>query len=151
MISRITLCTVLLALTGCATPSQMAMDAEVKRLCAIDGGIKIYETVKLPADKFNQWGQINFYKPTQGENALGPEYLYMEETSIYRQGNPSMVRYRHQVFSRPDGKLLGETISYGRGGGDIPGPWEPSNYHCPPTSEGSEIALFKRIFSIEGR
>jgi hypothetical protein len=147
----LTLCALLPIVTGCATPSQMAVDAEVKRLCAIDGGIKVYETVKLPADKFNQWGQINFYKPTQGENALGPEYLFKEETTFYRQGNPSMVRYRHQVFSRTDGKMLGETISYGRGGGDIPGPWEPSNYHCPPTSESSEIALFKRIFSIEGK
>ena len=48
-------------------------DAEVRRLCAIDGGVKVYETVKLPADKFNQWGQVNFYKPDQGESALGSE------------------------------------------------------------------------------
>lgn len=121
------------------------LDEEVNRLCSIDGGINVYETVKLPADKFNQWGQINFYRPTQGENELGPEYLFKEETTFYRQGNPSMVRYRHQIFSRTDGKLLGETTSYGRGGGDIPGPWEPSNYHCPPTSVSSEIALSREF------
>ena len=33
------------------------MDKEVDRLCAVDGGIKVYETVKLPADQFNEWGE----------------------------------------------------------------------------------------------
>ena len=51
------------------------LDREVKRLCAMDGGIRVYEKITLPADKFDQrYGQINFYDPTQGENALGPEY-----------------------------------------------------------------------------
>lgn len=136
-------------IAGCSTPSKSELDAEVRRLCAIDGGIKVYETVKLSPEKFNQWGQINFYRPTQGENALGPQYLYISEEHFYQKGNPSMVRYRHQVLRRSDGKLLGETTSYGRGGGDIPGPWEQSSYHCPPTSESSEIALFNKIFSME--
>ena len=39
-------------IAGCATPSQIMLDAEVKRLCAIDGGIKVYETVRLPAERF---------------------------------------------------------------------------------------------------
>ncbi|MBP9101513.1 MAG: hypothetical protein KBF68_09110 [Nitrosomonas sp.] len=34
------------------------LDREVKRLCAIDGGIKVYETVKLPAERFGKdWGR----------------------------------------------------------------------------------------------
>ncbi len=53
------------------------LDREVERLCAIDGGVKVYETVTLPPDKFDKkYGQINFYRPTQGENALGPEYIF---------------------------------------------------------------------------
>ena len=35
----LTLLALLPMVAGCATPSQMAVDAEVKRLCAIDGGI----------------------------------------------------------------------------------------------------------------
>ena len=139
--------------TACASgPGKSELDAEVKRLCAIDGGVKVYETVMLPPEKFNKYGQINFYKPTQGENALGSVYIYKSEDHYYQEGNPAMVRYHHQVIRRSDGKKLGEAISYGRGGGDFPGPWEASNYHCPPTSESSEIVLFKKIFfkSIEG-
>ena len=134
--------------SACASgPSKDELDAEVKRLCAIDGGVKVYETVKLPPDKFNQYGQINFYKPTQGENALGSKYIYRSDDYYYYQGDPTMVRYRHQVIRRSDGRLLGESTSYGRGGGDLPGPWESSSFHCPPTSESSEIALFNKIFS----
>lgn len=35
---------VLPLLSACATPSQIIADAEVRRLCEIDGGIKVYET-----------------------------------------------------------------------------------------------------------
>jgi len=121
------------------------LDNEVKRLCAIDGGIKVYETVKLPADKFNEWGQVNFYRPTQGENALGPEYVFVSEIHYYRKGNPQMARYDIKVIRRSDGKLLGESISYGRGGGDLPSPSYGSSFHCP--KEYGDIPLLTKIFN----
>lgn len=121
-------------------------DAEVERLCAIDGGIKVYETVKLPPEKFNEWGQVNFYSPTQGEDALGPDYVFVSDTSYYRKGNPQIARYDIKIVHRSDNKLLGETISYGRGGGDIPGPWHPSSFTCPEISEAGREALFKQVF-----
>jgi hypothetical protein len=130
-------------LAGC---EKARLDAQVRELCAKDGGIKVYETVKLPAEKFNRWGQPNFYDPTGGENALGPEYIYKSEDHYYPTGNPAMIRHHHQVMRRSDGKSLGEAISYGRGGGDLPGPWHGSSFRCPPTSESSEIALFKKTF-----
>ncbi len=131
---------------SCATPGKAELDAEVRRLCAIDGGIKVYETVRLPPDKFNQWGQINFYRPTQGENTLGSEYLFKQETTYYRQGNPEMSRSHYQVIRRSDNKLLGELIRYGRGGGDMPGPWHDSSFSCPDPAEGALSTLLKSIF-----
>jgi len=132
--------------TACASgPSKSELDAEVKRLCAIDGGVKVYETVALPADKFNQWGQINFFLATQGENALGPEYLVKEGTN-YLLGSeikkPVIRRFHYQVFRRSDGKLLGESITYGRTGGDLPGPWHPSSFICPENRE----SVLKSVF-----
>lgn len=47
-------------LTSCASgPSKGQLDDEVKRLCAIDGGIKVYETVRLPAKNFETKGCVN--------------------------------------------------------------------------------------------
>lgn len=143
--------------SGC---EKWQLDQQVQELCAKDGGVKVYEVVKLPTSKFDKWGLIKLYSERQEirdayrndekeihmEHALGIEYVFSSDDYFYRKGNPSMVRYRHQVVRRSDGKLIGETVSYGRGGGDLPGPWEPSNSHCPPTSESSEIALLKKIF-----
>ncbi len=48
----------MLSLTAaCAGPSKGQLDDEVRRLCAIDGGIKVYETVQLPAEKFVRYTQ----------------------------------------------------------------------------------------------
>lgn len=134
-------------LSACATPSQMMADAEVDRLCAIDGGVKVYETVTLPPEKFNKGGFPNFFRPTQKENALGPEYIFKWERTYLRKGDPVILRQHHEVIRRTDGKLLGETTLYQRGGGDLLSPpFESSGYTCPPILESSNDALFKRIF-----
>ncbi len=137
---------VVLGLLWLAVGEKLWLDHQVRELCAKDGGVKVYETVKLPAAKFNQWGQPNFYDPTQGENALGSEYVFKEEQYYYRKGNLEMSRYHYQVFRRSDGKVLGETISYQRCGGDLPGPWPPSCFTCPLTKEAGPNALLMKTF-----
>jgi hypothetical protein len=46
----------LLAFASCSSEADR-LDAEAQRLCAIDGGVKVYETVVLPPEKFNELGQ----------------------------------------------------------------------------------------------
>ncbi|MCG7755278.1 MAG: hypothetical protein LZF63_01265 [Nitrosomonas sp.] len=129
------------------------LDREVDRLCAIDGGIRVYETVKLPSDKFNERGEITFYRPTQKENALGPEYVFRWNVHYYKKNDPSrqdihessMKRDHIQIVRKSDMKLLGEFVLYRRAGGDLPGPWHPSSYRCPGLKE-NEIILMKQIF-----
>jgi hypothetical protein len=131
---------------------KMYWDAKVRKLCAIDGGVKVYETVELSAEKFNKWGQPNFYRPDQKENALGPEYLVKYETLFLRAEteNPTLVKHHLRVFRRSDNKLLGERIAYGRGGGDFPGPWYPSSFNCPDPQKGGLLdVLFTKSNSKE--
>lgn len=122
-------------------------DRQVRELCAKDGGVKVYETVKLPAERFEKSGFINFYKPTQGENALGPEYVFKDETIYYRRGNPELFRMHIQVVRRSDGKLLGESAFYKRGGGDMPGPWHGSSFMCPELSVANDVV--RQVFIKE--
>ncbi len=145
---------VLPLVTACASgPSKGQLDAEVDRLCAIDGGIRVYETVTLPPDKFNERGEINFFRPTQGENALGLEYIFKWEIYDYKKGNPAskgpqesvMGRDHFQIIRKSDMKLLGEFVLYSRVGGDLPGPWAPSSHRCPGLQE-NEIVLMQKIF-----
>jgi hypothetical protein len=124
-------------LLNCATPIQLELDAEVKRLCAVDGGVRIYETVRLPASRFNESGHINFFVPHLGEDALGPEYRYQWTTRYVIGGEDQGValwRSEHRIVRRQDGKILGESVRYSRRGGDPRGPWHPSAFSCPPIS-----------------
>lgn len=121
-------------------------DAQVREMCAKDGGIRVYETVSLPLEKFNEWGQINFFKPTKDKDALGREYIYESDTDYIKRGKNfeiSIMRHHAMVYRRADKKLLGEQISYGRRGGDLPGFWHPSSYSCP---EFNGDSVLKKIF-----
>ena len=111
---------------------KMYWDTKVGALCAKDGGIKVYETVELPAEMFNQWGQPKFYGSDIDE-ILFSKYLLKEETQFLRTENqsPTILRHHFRFFRRTDGQLLGEQISYARRGGDLPGPWHLSSYSCP--------------------
>ena len=118
------------------------LDREVERLCAIDGGIKVYETVKLPAERFDQYGQISIpYK----ENVKPEDEYYYESSTIHLiKGNPELRQYSSKLYRRPDDRLIGESTSYSRIGGDMPGPWQPSSFMCP-ADEGFNY-LMKQIF-----
>lgn len=120
------------------------LDREVKRLCAIDGGIKVYETVKLPVEKFTRYGSISL--PHKGGVKSGDEYFYQSSTVYLIRGNPELVQYRYEVYRQFDGKLLGEIINYSRRGGGIPGPWHVSAFRCPKETDAD---LNKQIFIKE--
>jgi hypothetical protein len=121
------------------------LDRQVQELCAKDGGIKVYETVKLPPDKFDQSGNVRI--PSKQNATSSDEYFYQWDIDYLKKGNPELSRDHFKIIRRKDGKLLGELVSYGRGGGDLPGPWHDSSYHCPES--GNQPGLEKRIFLRE--
>ena len=130
-------------LSACASgPSKEELDAEVKRLCAIDGGVKVYEMVKLPDGLVDKYGGIRI--PSKENAKSSDEYYYELEIYYYRKGNPEMSRSLYRVIRRSDGKILGESIRYGRGGGDLPGPWHDSSFTCPEI--GAQPTLENSIF-----
>jgi hypothetical protein len=119
------------------------LDEEVRSLCAKDGGIKIHERVGLTEDKFDESGFINFYRRTSSD-PLGPDYVFESRIDYYRKGNPEMWRNYYRVIRRFDGKVLGESITYSRRGGDLPGPWHESSFGCPAHS--GDATLLKGVF-----
>jgi hypothetical protein len=113
------------------------IDQQVKELCAKDGGNKVYETVKLPAYMFNKWGQ--FSVPDKLYMKPSDEYYSKSEDTFLKQGNPQLWRYHTLIFRQSDGKLLGEAVLYGRGGGGLPGPWHGSSFNCPDLTKQKSI------------
>lgn len=104
-------------------------DWKVRQLCAIDGGIKVYETVELPMEMFDKWGNVHI--PDKQRVKLGDEYYSESETMYLRLGEPTIVRMLGRTIRVSDKKVLGESVYYGRGGGYLPGPWQPSGFTCP--------------------
>jgi hypothetical protein len=113
------------------------LDAEVKRLCAIDGGIKVYETVPLTKDIVDWAGRI--WIPDKAQAKTSDPYYYETVIYYYRKGNPEMARSQHRIIRRSDGKVLGELVRYGRGGGDLPGPWHGSSFMCPDPTQQPQL------------
>ncbi len=127
------------------------MDAEVDRLCAVDGGTKLYERVSLPAELFDQWGNPNIpFKGTR--NALNSEYVVENFSTREEKGTSlgqrplTIHRFHYKIVRRSDDRVLGEAISYSRSGGDPEGPWHPSNYQgvCTEQANRLERLVFQR-------
>ena len=139
---------VLGGLAGCER-TKTKLDREVDRLCAIDGGVHIYETVTLAKENFGPDGSVfpQYRHLFLARGHLGPEFIPVSETALLVEGDPALQRDRIAVVRKRDGKVLGEFINYKRSGGDLPGPWEPSRKSCPQLAEAN--TLYGRVFLME--
>lgn len=123
-------------------------DRQVREMCAKDGGVKVYETVILPAEQFDKLKRRNFVFFSKALADPADEYYGETDDHYFRQGHPNLVRMQYRIIRRSDGNVLGESVRYGRGGGDLPGPWHESSFTCPdpgnPSSPKFETAIFVR-------
>jgi hypothetical protein len=122
----------------------MRLDREVDRLCAIDGGVKVFETVEVPLPVHEDFLR-DPGRPL--EVIFGANYHLKSSTEFLVDGNPSLRRSVGYVIRQTDGKVLGQSISYSRVGGDLPGPSHPSSYRCPPLRE---LNLVHQVFVRKG-
>lgn len=122
------------------------LDQQMKQLCDRDGGVKIYETVKVPPAWLDFAGRPNVQKfPRQvlgggtARQAVADRYIVEEQHEIIKRRSGDdrglylegrLDRYRTIVRRMSDNKILGEEVSYGRSGGDI-SLGHPSSNSCP--------------------
>jgi hypothetical protein len=140
----------LLGLAGC---ERWELDRQMGELCNKDGGVKVYETVMLPASEFSDTGQpLARYIPLSKSDAdyLGPDYRYVQKQEILvgksadiEKGGGRLTRWYVAIYRRSDERLLGESISYGRGGGDgFTFGFQPSGKYCPKPRPNLISAVF---------
>ncbi|KAB2875821.1 MAG: hypothetical protein F9K36_04305 [Burkholderiaceae bacterium] len=140
----------LLAAVGWRPMQKFRLDREVDRLCALDGGVRVFEVVRLPKENFGPNGELfpqyrHLYS-TRGH--LGPDYVAILENKLLIDGDPALQRVRVAVVRKSDGRILGEFVDYKRSGGDLPGPWEPSRKSCSSSVESGRF--YQRLFLKEG-
>ena len=127
------------------------LDREVDRLCAVDGGVHIYESVTLTKENFGPDGEVfPQYRHLflEGKH-LSPDYYEISGTAVLHSGSPALQRDRLAIARRIDNKILGEFINYKRSGGDMPGPWEPSHKGCPQSDQSG--TFYQRVFVRESK
>lgn len=118
-------------------------DAQVWVMCKQDGGVKVYETVGLQADEYDSYVKKNWRLPDESDLKPSDEYYYSRDRTIYRDKDPRVSRRETRIIRQNDKKVLGTYIRYGRGGGDLPGPWHGSHFTCPdPREVQFENAIF---------
>ena len=135
---------VLLMASGCEREKDR-LDAEVRRLCQQDGGVKAYEIVKLPSSRFDKFGGLSI--PNKDKARPEDDYFYEWDVQYLRKGNPELLRSHHKLIRRKDEKVLGESVRYIRRGGDLPGPWHDSSFSCPEV--GEQVGLERLVFQKE--
>jgi len=126
--------------SGC---ERYALDRQMEELCRKDGGVKVYESVRLPADRFDLTGRV-ISSPAQEMGrgvfvqVVQGGYGIESRDEVIKAGDPfkgfvsegRLLRFTTTVRRLSDGKVLGEEISYGRTGGDI-SLGHPSQSICP--------------------
>jgi len=121
---------------GACTSERDRLDAEATRLCSIDGGIKIYETVTLPSEKFNQYGQpqipISRDDIGFGYFSRGMQDHIAGQLSQQGGDGAGLKKHTSQIVRSADGKVMGESRVYGRhGGGLLDGYFQGDGFQCP--------------------
>ncbi|MEO8676427.1 MAG: hypothetical protein ABI569_12665 [Casimicrobiaceae bacterium] len=135
-------------LVGC---EKFALDRQMEELCKKDGGVRIYETVTLPPEMFDQWGDpFPGWRGRKLEDRVGSEYRYLVQTEYLKMGDPlkgegRLDRTVTRIVRKADEKLMGEAISYGRSGGDFVAYAHPTSISCPVYKSDTDWVI-KSVF-----
>lgn len=94
------------------------LDKEVDRLCAIDGGMRIFETVALPATKFSKYGRPLV---PSGQDDTGFGYFVQGEAKTLsgpgQAPGARLIRDLTQVVRSKDDRVIAQRVIYMRSGG----------------------------------
>jgi len=137
-------------LSGC---ERYALDARMELLCRKDGGVKVYETITLsPQDYDAVIGYRGGGDWKNQESYYGPNYRYVKKYDILHgtedgplHGRGRLTRIYSAIYRRSDDKLLGESVTYGRTGGDLfTFGMGPSGRMCPEPDWDLGLTIFRR-------
>lgn len=114
------------------------LNTQMAELCKKDGGVKIYEKVKFPADIFDSSGLLKNKPVKEGSDyvrELGPDYKLVSKSETIKNGEPTkngiLLRSHEYIKRLSDGKIMAEVVQYARGGGDRWFAGMPSSDICP--------------------
>jgi Ca2+-binding RTX toxin-like protein len=146
------------ALAGCAgwVPGRQSYwDAKVKEMCEKDGGVKVFERVRISKAEIDRRvlpmtadGRLGFaVKDLAKPDA--PVYASEHITYLRKEGNPLVWRTEYVISRRSDQRIVARWVNYTRAGGDFPSPAHDSSFICPDLNQMTSD-LHQQLFVIDG-
>lgn len=137
---------VILLLLALPFGDEIAGRIYLSHLCATEAGVKVYQTVELPAEHWDEQGRAKFIHEKAGGFLLGKEYPPEYKTGAYS----TFFHIDNAGYKRVDkqsGQVLGEVTDFRHWGGWVRRNLSPSNtaISCEGGIERSNN-LIKQIF-----
>jgi hypothetical protein len=141
------------ALAGCAgwVPGRQSYwDAKVKEMCEKDGGVTIYEKLRISKSDIGLLGKVGEKIGVPARELADPSAPAYEELNItyLREGNPQVTRSEMRIVRRADKAVIARAIIYARSGGDFPSPAHSSSFSCPTLNE--VVSDLQPLFDVQG-
>ena len=141
-------------LSGCMgwVPGRQAYwDAQVKEMCAKDGGVQIFEKLRISKSDIDLLGRVGGkigvpVKELAHPNS--PAYSVLTITNL-REWNPRVSRSESTIIRRADQAVVARSVVYARSGGDFPtGFSEGTSFVCPDLKKITSD--LQQLFVVEG-
>lgn len=129
-------------------------DAQVREMCAKDGGVTIFERVRVSKADIDRRvlpiaGGMLSVAIKELAHPEAPVYGLERITRLHEAGNLRVSRIEVLVIRRTDQAVVAKEVSYGRFGGDLPtGLAHDSSYGCPDLK--ANAASLAKLFIVEG-
>jgi hypothetical protein len=123
-----------LVVVGFFEGRKMYWDNKVKTMCEKDGGVEVYQKIRIPYSKYKLlpkvYGSISI-PPKSHVTDSSIVYSVINETIVHKW-NPTVVRREHLIKNAKKDKIIGKIVTYSRIGGDFPtGIGHQSSFACP--------------------
>jgi hypothetical protein len=119
-------------------------DAQVREMCAKDGGNSVFEKAAIAPEQLRDWGGVGgvLGLPNESDQATKIPFFRRTKDQVVHAGSPLVMRLETEFVRRSDSKLLARSVSYYRRGGDFPTWGHESTYGCTTDSKPIETEIF---------
>lgn len=124
-------------------------DFRIERMCQKDGGLTVFEEIRLSADDYERLrsrsGTIPL--PERGSADRAAEFFSHTQEEVIRERSPRVAREEVTIYALDGNRMIARYISYSRSGGDFPTYAHPSYFLC----KREDQSISERIFIKESK
>jgi hypothetical protein len=124
-------------------------DAQVREMCAKDGGATVFEPVVISHSQFLVWGGqegvLGVPIPNEFDNRHDIPIFRRTTEEVIHAESPTVRRDLTEFIRRSDNKVLGRYVYYARRGGDFPSWAHESSLGC-----AQPIPISDQIVIVDG-